>query len=120
MPVVNPGAFYDGVGALYQKNEDKGAIPILYSTRARKEGSAELEPLGLTNETMTYKLAAAYDAIGEELGIACAPVGLAFYDVCQNTEIELYSEDLSHPSFGGSYLAAMTLFAEMFEVILQR
>jgi hypothetical protein len=65
---------------------------------------------------MTYKLAAAYQAIGDELDIPVAHVGLAFYDVyTRQYEIDLYDEDRSHPSYAGSYLAAMTLFAKIFD-----
>ena len=65
---------------------------------------------------MTWRLAAAYTAIGEELDINVAYAGLAMFDVYTQGGIELYNEDLTHPSYAGSYLAAMTIFAEIFRV----
>ena len=65
---------------------------------------------------MTWKLAAAYQAIGNELNIPVAHVGLAFYDVyTHQTSTNLYNSDKTHPSSSGSYLAAVTLFAKIFE-----
>ena len=115
-PITSPDAFYTGSRSLVKKVRANGATPVFYSTWGRKTGSSILTDNGLTNESMTYKLAAAYTAIGEELGVECAYVGLAFYDVYTNdtSVTDLYASDLSHPSYSGSYLAAMTLFAEIF------
>lgn len=115
-PVLNPGKFYDGVRAMVEKVRANGAEPILYCTWGRKTGSADLTANNLTNESMTWKLAAAYTAIAEELDIDVAYVGLAFYDVYTNnkSKVNLYDNDLTHPSYAGSYLAAMTIFAKVF------
>ena len=107
--------FYAAVRNLTERIRETGANPVLYSTWGRKEGSDTLETHGWTNESMTWKLAAGYQAIGDELGIPVAHVGLAFYDVYTNqSSIELYNADMSHPSYAGSYLAASTLFAKIF------
>lgn len=108
--------FYDAVRNLTERIQALGAKPILYATWGRKEGAAPLAQNGWTNESMTWRLAAAYQAIGDEV---CAPIsyaGLAFYDVyTHHREIELYDADGSHPSYEGSYLAAATLFARIFD-----
>ena len=67
---------------------------------------------------MTYKIAAAYEAIANELGIEVAHTGLAFRDIDSNSEsdIELYFEDLAHPSYSGSYLAAITILSKIFKI----
>jgi hypothetical protein len=67
---------------------------------------------------MTWKLAAAYTAIGDEVGIDVAYVGLAFNDVYTNnpTLTNLYADDLTHPSYSGSYLAALTIFTEITKI----
>ncbi len=66
---------------------------------------------------MTWKLAASYQAMGDELDVAVAHVGLAFYDVFTNhPEIEIYDADLTHPSYTGSYLAAATIFTRIFGI----
>lgn len=113
-PALDPGKFYDGARAVYQKIAENGATPILYETWGRKTGHSVLEDNGLTNETMTWKIAAAYEAIGAELGVDVANVGRAFYDVyTTNERLDIYADDLTHPSYTGSYLAAMTIFAEI-------
>ncbi len=113
---ANADNFYSAVRNLHEKIETTGAETILYSTWGRKEGSDTLTKKGWTSESMTWKLASAYQAIGDELNISVAHVGLAFLDVYTNqSDIELYNADLSHPSYAGSYLAAVTLFAKIFE-----
>lgn len=107
-------SFFAAVRDLSERIRAIGAEPILYSTWGRKEGSEDLEDM--TNESMTWRLAAAYSAIGEELGIKVAHVGLAFFDVyTNNKDIELYDPDKTHPSYEGSYLAAATLFDVIFD-----
>lgn len=114
-PSLDPGKLYDGVRALYVKVKENGAKPILYETWGRKEGSDILSDNDMTSESMTWKTAASYEAISKELGIDVAHVGLAFHDIYSSgiRRIDLYAGDLSHPSYTGSYLAAMTIFAEI-------
>ncbi|MBQ9131663.1 MAG: hypothetical protein IJX62_04255, partial [Clostridia bacterium] len=48
--------------------------------------------------------------------IPVAHAGLAFYDIYTGQSgINIYSSDKSHPSYAGSYLAAATLFAKIFD-----
>lgn len=106
--------FFEAVRDLAARIRQTGAMPILYATWGRKTGSTTLEQHGWTSEEMTRRLAAAYEAIGRELQIPVAHVGLAFRDVYgSGADIELYNPDLSHPSFAGSYLAAATLLGRM-------
>ncbi len=107
--------FFDSVRKLADKIRAVDAKPILYATWGRKPGSHNLSELGLTNETMTNKLAESYQKMGDELCIPVAHVGRAFYDVLtSDSELELYNEDKSHPSYVGSYLAAATIFSRIF------
>ena len=111
----NPSSFFDAVRDLTARIRRIGAEPILYATWGRKTGCSTLDTYRWTNESMTWKLAASYQAIGEELKIRVAHVGLAFHDVYTNhPEIDLYREDFSHPSYAGSFLAAATLIATIF------
>lgn len=113
----NASAFYDAVRNLAARIRAAGASPILYATWGRKTGSDTLATYGWTNESMTWRLAASYAAIGAELNIPVAFAGLAFYDVyTSESGIELYDPDLSHPSYAGSYLAAATLLAKIFGI----
>ena len=75
---MSAGNFYEAVRNLSARIQESGATPILYSTWGRKKGSSTLTDNGWTNESMTWKLAAAYEAIGKELNIPVAHVGLAF------------------------------------------
>ena len=109
--------FYSAVRNLTARIEAKGAQTILYSTWGRKTGSTALTDNNLTNESMTWKVAASYQAIGKELGLPVAYVGLAFYDVYTNqSKIDVYDPDKTHPSYAGNYLSAATLFATIFQV----
>ncbi len=113
-PAATPAKFYTGVRNLAEKVRADGATPILYGTWGRKAGHSVLANNGWTNESMTWMISAAYEAIGAELGIDVAYAGLAFYDVYTNNKnINIYDEDLTHPNATGSYLAAMTIFAKI-------
>ena len=113
-PASYPGKFYTGVRNLAEKVRADGATPILYGTWGRKTGHSVLANNGWTNESMTWMISAAYEAIGAELGIDVAYAGLAFFDVYTNNKsINLYDDDLTHPNATGSYLAAMTIFAKI-------
>ena len=115
-PAIAPDAFYTAVRTLAEKIRAVGAEPILYATWGRQTGSETLTKYELTNESMTYKLAAAYSAIGHELDIPVMHAGLAFYQVNTDSSIGLYNADLSHPSTEGSYLAAMILLCGIFGI----
>lgn len=113
-PALNAKAFYNGVRRLEKKIRENGATPVLYATWGRRKGSSDLTDYGLTDETMTWKLAAAYETMGKTLDIPVAHVGLAFWDILQNQKgLTLHDPDLSHPSLEGSYLAALTIFARI-------
>lgn len=78
LPATNPAAFYDGVRALAKKLKNNGAAGVLYQTWARRPDSADLAANGLTHESMTMKLAAAYEAIAKEGGLFLSQTGSAF------------------------------------------
>ena len=114
-PAIDPERFFAAVEDLAARIRKTGATPMLYATWGRHSDSADLAEHGLTNETMTKKLALAYEEIGARLGIPVAHAGLAFREVYTgDSGIDLYNPDLSHPSYAGSYLAAATLYARIF------
>ena len=115
-PASNPEAFYAGARKLVDMVRQTGAQPVLYATWGRQTGSDKLTELNMTNETMSWALAAAYATIGKELDVPVYYAGLAFLDVNTDTKIDLYDADKSHPSYVGSYLAAMVLFCGIFEI----
>lgn len=115
LPALNAAEFYTNVRILDRQIRAKGAKTVLYQTWGRKAGNSVLSNNGWTNETMTYKIGAAYEAIAAELGAALSPAGSAFYDVYTNhPEIGLYQNDGSHPVLAGSYLAALCHYATVY------
>lgn len=114
-PAQLPALFYESVRQLSKKLEGENADVIMYQTWGRKEPNSTLTSNGWTNRIMTQKLAAAYEAIADEMGYGVSAVGSAFYDVYTNhPEIELYTSDMSHPSDAGSYLAALCHYAKLY------
>lgn len=114
--IKNPESFYTAVRRLVNLVRENGATPILYSTWGHREGSSTLEGMpGWDTESMTYGLAAAYNAISEELGVRRSEVGLAFWDVHSKhaSTIDLYISDNYHQSALGAYLSGMTHFANI-------
>ncbi len=116
-PIADPGDFYDSCRAFKALVDKNGGELWLYSTWGYKTGHSSLPKYGKTTEKMEMKLRAAYAAIGEELGVGVAYAGAAMTESFQkNRTIDLYVDDLKHPSAAGSYLAAWTLFGTIFGV----
>ena len=113
--ILEYDAFCAGIAGLRDKLQARTKQFLLYATWGRKPGSPDLEKHGLTQESMTQKIAEAYEKAGEAFGMCAAHVGRKFYAVsCTHPEIELYNADRTHPSYAGSCLAAMTLYAAVF------
>ena len=92
----------------------KPARTVLYATWGRKEGCDLLDEFGWTNQSMTEGLAAAYDAAARRVGGQSAHVGKCFFEIRKEyTAIELYDPDLSHPSYAGSCVAALTIYKKL-------
>ena len=90
------------------------ARTVMYATWGRKEGCDLLEEFGWTNQSMTEGLAAAYEAVARKVGGECAHVGKSFFEIRKAyPEIELYDPDLSHPSYAGSCVAALTIYKNL-------
>jgi len=65
---------------------------------------------------MTVQLDQAYTDIGRELDAQVVPVGLAFATVtAERPDIPLRIDDGRHPSLAGTYLAACTFFAALYD-----
>lgn len=88
---------------------------ILYCTWGRKPDSKTLEEHGWTNESMTTDLYAAYKKASEKAKAELSPVGICFYTLLKAyPELELYNEDLTHPSYLGSCVAALAHYYTTF------
>ena len=106
LPVINPGMFRQGVTELDRVIVASGAKAVLLMTWQRPDSVSE----GVT----TANLAAAYDAVGADLGIKVAPVGQAFADaLAQRPDLLLYSQD-GHPTMDGTYLAACVVYETIY------
>lgn len=109
--------FFDGVKKLSDKAYKNGAKVYLYSTWGYKEGYELLPLCGKSTREMAEKMIAAYTKAANEINAGVAPVGNAFIDIYENNkDINLYIEDLYHPSLHGSIVAAWVIFASIFGV----
>ena len=65
---------------------------------------------------MTAQLDKAYTEVGNELDAQVVPVGLAFAKVvAERPDIALTMDDDKHPTLAGTYLAACTFFAALYD-----
>ena len=60
-PAVDPEPFFAAVRTLFEKAKSNGAKVVLYSTWGRKAGSEKLAEHSMTHESMTEKLANAFN-----------------------------------------------------------
>jgi hypothetical protein len=64
---------------------------------------------------MTMQLADAYTQAANDNGALVIPAGLAFAkSIASKPDLELYAPDKRHPSPAGTYLAAATTYATLF------
>lgn len=83
---------------------EQGTRPVFFMTWAYAD-----------KPEMTAQLDKAYTDIGRELGAEVVPVGLAFATVtAERPDILLRIDDARHPSLAGTYLAACTFFAALY------
>ncbi|MCQ2344684.1 MAG: T9SS type A sorting domain-containing protein [Paludibacteraceae bacterium] len=96
-----------------------GGMPMFYMTWGRKNGdpqNALYFPVLGTYEGMDSMLYERYMQMAIENNAAVCPVGRVWrYLRANNPEIELYSNDGSHPSIEGSYAAACSFFVMLFD-----
>ena len=113
-PIADQSRFFGGVRDLAKKVKDNGAELYLYETWGYKEGYSKLVTHGGSTKIMEMKLRAAYTAIAEEVGAEVILAGVAMLDIHTQGKIEVYKDDLFHPSAKGSALVAYTIFAKVF------
>lgn len=115
LPATDFEAFQSGLDCVIRKLQGKADSLILYATWGRKSGSGKLAELHWTTESMTGLLSDAYEKAARLYGAQVSAVGERFLYITQNhPEINLYHEDLSHPSYAGSCLAALTHYYTVF------
>jgi hypothetical protein len=91
-----------------------GATPVFYETWAHRDGWPEN---GLPNyESMQFQIDNGYLGIAQELNVTLAPVGFAWLMVRrQNSQLDLWQADGSHPTEQGTYLAACVFYSVIFQ-----
>ena len=104
LPIKNPLRMHENIRLFDQEIKAAGAKTALYLTWARQ--NAPETQKAITNP---------YMAIGEELGAAVVPVGVAWQNfIRKHSHPVLHDADKSHPSLAGSYLAACVFFTVLF------
>jgi len=103
-PVDNPGMFYQYAELMDEVITHSGAETMFFMTWAR-----EYDP------EMIEGLAQAYNSIGEQLEASVCPVGRAWQLALeQNPQLDLYSNDGSHPNNEGTYLTVCMFYVCLF------
>ena len=111
--LVDPDEFERGVGGLISLVNAK--TNLLYATWGRKSGSELLETYGWTSSQMGRMLDEAYCKAAEKYPSCVSHVGLCFEALSrEHSDIELYTEDLSHPSYLGSCLGVISHYRAIF------
>lgn len=97
---------------------DSCALTVFFQTWGRKFGDAancNVYPPVCTYEGMQDRLLASYTQFADQCDAIMAPVGEAWrMSIAQNSDLNLYSADNSHPSLAGSYLAACVFYETVF------
>ena len=93
--------------------------PIFFMTWGRKYGDqmncAAYPPI-CTYLGMQQRLRESYLDMTFNHNATCSPVGMSWKEsIAQDSTINLYTSDNSHPSIYGSYLAACTFYATIFK-----
>jgi hypothetical protein len=105
--VTNYYNFYEYAQKLNAEIKNAGAETVMFMTWERPDSVQ----YGVT----TQALYNSYTALGRQLGVKVAPVGLAFSMALQERpDLKLYSED-GHPTPAGTYLAACVFYGFIFE-----
>ena len=93
--------------------------PIFFMTWGRKYGDQQncaFYPPICTYLGMQQRLRESYLDMAFNHNATCSPVGISWKEsIDQDSTLNLYSSDNSHPSLYGSYLAACTFYATIFK-----
>ena len=96
---------------------------ITYMTWGRRFGGQQCDPSNTYCSPvftdfnhMQDSLTSAYLEISEQLNIQCAPVGVTWQNILNDTTLVLHSGDNSHPILDGSYVAALSLFSSIWKI----
>jgi len=95
---------------------------ITYMTWGRRFGGQQCDPTNtycspvfVDFNHMQDSLTSAYSEISNLLNMQCAPVGVTWQNILNDTALVLHSSDNSHPNLDGSYVAALTLYSSIWK-----
>jgi PKD repeat protein len=95
---------------------------ITYMTWGRRYGGQQCgpgatycSPVFVDFNHMQDSLTSAYLEISEQLNIQCAPVGVTWQNILNDTTLILHSNDNSHPTIDGSYVAALSIYSSIWK-----
>lgn len=104
LPVKNPVRYHENVRLFAPAIARCGARPVLYLTWSRQQAPGTQQ-----------RITAAVEEIAAEIDASVVPVGPAWHVVmARHSEIPLYTDDGSHPTAAGSYLAACVFLVSLF------
>jgi hypothetical protein len=115
-PLSHPELFQTFARKLALEVEESKATAVFFQTWARKAGAAEYQQAwsGGTPARMQAGLSDAYAKAAADSPAQVARVGDAWRALLdQKDPLELFSEDGSHPSLAGSYLAACVFYERL-------
>ena len=105
--VTNYYNFFEYAQKLNEEIKKAGAETVLFMTWERPDSVQ----YGVTAQAVNN----AYTALGQQLGVKVAPVGLAFSMALQERpDLKLYVED-GHPTPEGTYLAACVFYGFIYQ-----
>lgn len=116
LPITGFDTFLEGLTLVSDMVKDHTDKFILYATWGRKAGHKVLLERGWDTESMTEMLAKSYDKAAAHLGAETSPVGKNFLSASRLLpDLDLYNPDLTHPSYAGSVLSALTHYYTIFK-----
>ena len=116
LPITGFDTFIEGLAFVIDMVKEHADKFILYATWGRKAGSKVLLEHNWDTECMTQMLAESYQKAADRFNTEISPVGKNFLAASRTlTETDLYDPDLSHPSYAGSVLSALTHYRTIFK-----
>lgn len=112
-PLKNPESFTSSATELIGVSKESGAQVYLFETWSRAEGDSVYSEAwsGQSPEMMQQKLNEIYHRVALETNVTVIPIGSLWQkEMREKKDIQLYSDDGSHPSQIGTELTASVIY----------
>jgi len=104
LPLKNPARYHENVRLFVPEIARCGARPVLYLTWSRQQAPDTQD-----------RITGAVEEIAAEVNALVVPAGPAWHALmARHGDIPLYTDDGSHPTAAGSYLAACVFLVSLF------